>query len=81
MRRRYRVRVIRGGSGAVRYTGTVGDLPGWHLDLASALAAAVDLYQSDAQRIEVRAEHSDDVGEWDRERGVSFVVYYRQGGL
>lgn len=70
------MRVIRRGSGAVRYTGSVGTLPGEHIDLASALAQAVTMYAENAERIEVRAERGSDVGEWDRERGVSFVIYY-----
>lgn len=76
MRRTYRVRVIRKGSGSVRYIGTVGDLSGWHTDLASALAAAVDTYGATAQRIEVSARGSASVGEWSPESGATFIIYY-----
>ena len=76
MERTYRVRVIRQGAGVIRYTGTVSTLPGDFADLASALAQAVMLYADGAERIEVRATGGSDVGEWSRDCGVSFVVYY-----
>lgn len=75
MKHTYRVRIIRTGSGVVQYTGAVRDLPGQYLDLASALAAAVDLYSAEAHRIEVREHGGRDVGEWDAERGASFIIH------